>query len=214
MNQRYGSGDGSLHLWAASIREIAMRAFLNRFRSKFVHRMIKSESGAAAVEFALVAFPFFMVMGCICETGIMLFTEYSIQAGVQEAARQIRTGQAQNAGMSAADFKSEICEVTGIVINCESDLTVYVRPANTFSTLNSIMPSYLNVGAKPDGSPNPTSYDCGGPSQAAAVIATYDWDFTMPFMEFLGNFDGGKKRRLYGLAIFQNEPFPAGTACS
>ena len=44
--------------------------------------MAKSEDGAAAVEFALVAFPFFMIMGCICETGIMLFTEYSIQAGV------------------------------------------------------------------------------------------------------------------------------------
>ncbi len=73
-----------------------MRAFLNKFRPKFVRRMMKSENGAAAVEFSLVAFPFFMVMGCICETGIMLFTEYSIQAGVQDAARQIRTGQAQN----------------------------------------------------------------------------------------------------------------------
>jgi hypothetical protein len=36
----------------------------------------------------------------------------------------------------------------------------------------------------------------------------------MPFMTFLGNFNGGKTRRLYGIAIFQNEPFPAGTACS
>lgn len=191
-----------------------MRAVLNKFRPKVVRRMIKSENGATAVEFALIAFPFFMIMGCVCETGIMLFTEYSIQSGVQEAARQIKTGQAQNASMSAGDFKAKICEITGIVIDCESDLTVYVRPANTFSTLASVMPSYLNVGAKPDGSPNPASYDCGGPSQAAAVVATYDWKFTMPFMKFLGNFDGDKKRRLYGLAIFQNEPFPAGTSCS
>jgi Flp pilus assembly protein TadG len=191
-----------------------MRAFLSKFRPKDMRRMAKSENGAAAVEFALVAFPFFMIMGCICETGIMLFTEYSIQAGVQEAARQIKTGQAQNASMSAGDFKSKICEITGVVLDCESDLTVYVRPAATFAALQTVMPSYLNVGAKPDGSPNPSSYDCGGPSQAAAVVATYDWKFTMPFMTFLGNFDGGKKRRLYGLAIFQNEPFPAGTSCS
>ena len=109
-----------------------MRAFLNRFRPKFVRRMIKSENGAAAVEFSLVAFPFFMVMGCICETGIMLFTEYSIQAGVQDAARQIRTGQAQNSSLSAENFKSKICEITGIVIDCESKLTVYVRPAARF----------------------------------------------------------------------------------
>ena len=144
-----------------------MRAFLNRFRPKFVRRMIKSESGAAAVEFALVAFPFFMVMGCICETGLMLFTEYSIQAGVQDAARQIRTGQAQNSSMSAANFKSKICEITGIVIDCQSKLTVYVRPAATFAALATVMPNFMNVGAKPDGTPNPTSYSCGAPEQAA-----------------------------------------------
>ena len=146
-----------------------MRAFLNRFRPKFVRRMIKSESGAAAVEFSLVAFPFFMVMGCICETGIMLFTEYSLQAGVQDAARQIRTGQAQNSSMTAENFKSKICEITGIVIDCESKVTVYVRPAATFAALASAMPSYMNVGVKPDGSPNPTSYSCGTPEQAAGV---------------------------------------------
>jgi Flp pilus assembly protein TadG len=176
--------------------------------------MIKSESGAAAVEFALVAFPFFYVMGSICETGIMLFAEYSIQAGVQEAARQIKTGQAQNSSLSAANFKTKICDITGIVIDCESKLTVYVRPASSFTALASLMPGYMNVGAKPDGTPNPTSYSCGSPEQAAGVIATYDWEFTMPFMTFLGNFNGGKTRRLAGVAIFQNEPFPAGTACS
>ena len=191
-----------------------MRAFLNRLRPKFVRRMIKSENGATAVEFALVAFPFFMLMGCICETGAMLFTEYSIQAGVQDAARQIKTGQAQNASLSAANFKAKICEITGIVIDCETKLTVYVRPAASFTALASAMPSFMNVGAKPDGTPNPTSYSCGSPEQAAGVIATYDWKFVMPFMTFLGNFGGGNTRRLYGIAIFQNEPFPAGTACS
>lgn len=191
-----------------------MRGFLNKFRPKLMQRMMKSESGATAVEFSLVAFPFFMIMGCICETGIMLFSEYAIQAGVQEAARQIRTGQAQTAGLSAAAFKTKICETAGIVFDCEGHLTVYVKPATTFALLQTSLPSYLNVGAKDDGTPNPTSYDCGLASQPAAVIATYDWKFTMPFMKFLGNINGNAARRLYGLAIFENEPFPATTACS
>jgi hypothetical protein len=46
------------------------------------------------------------------------------------------------------------------------------------------------------------------------VVATYDWDFTFPFMDFLGNIQGGSKRRLGGIAIFKNEPFPGGTTCS
>lgn len=191
-----------------------MRALINKVRPKVVRRILKSDSGATAVEFSLVAFPFFMLLGCICETGIMLFSEYAIQVGVQEAAREIRTGQAQEASLSAAAFKSKICELAGIVIDCESSLTVYVKPAATFADLKTLLPNYLNVGAKPDGTPNPTSYDCGAASQAAGVIATYDWDFTMPFMQFLGNINSGQKRRLYGLAIFQNEPFPATTTCS
>ncbi len=191
-----------------------MRGITNKFRPKLVRRFAKSENGATAVEFSLVAFPFFMLMGCICETGIMLFSEYAIQTGVQEAAREIRTGQAQTAGLSAAAFKMKICDLAGIVIDCEANLTVYVRPANSFAALETAMPNYLNVGAKPDGTPNPISYDCGAASQAAGVVATYDWDFTMPFMKFLGNINGGEKRRLYGLAIFQNEPFPATTSCS
>ncbi len=185
-----------------------MRGIINRFRPKRAQRFAKSESGAAAVEFSLVAFPFFMLMGVICETGIMLFSEYAIQAGVQEAAREIRMGQAHTASLSAAGFKSKICDLAGIVIDCEGSLTVYVRPASTFSVLETVMPNYTNVGTKPDGTPNPTSYDIGTSSQALGVIATYDWDFTMPFMKFLGNINGGEKRRLYGIAIFQNEPFP------
>ena len=191
-----------------------MRGFLNKFRPKFLQRIIKSESGATAVEFSLVAFPFFMIMGCICETGIMLFSEYAIQAGVQDAAREIRTGQAQTAALSAAAFKTKICEIAGIVFDCEGKLIVYVKPATTFALLQTTLPSYLNVGSKPDGTPNPTSYDCGLASQAAAVIATYDWKFTMPFMQFLGNINGNTARRIYSLAIFENEPFPATTTCS
>src|SRR5436190_15789745 len=122
--------DAALYRRAVSLREIAMRAFLNRFRPKFVRRMIRSENGAAAVEFALVAFPFFYVLGCICETGLMLFTEYVLQNSVQESARLVRTGQVTASDstllISAADFKTDICKTVSIIIDCNSNVTVYV----------------------------------------------------------------------------------------
>ncbi len=187
-----------------------MSGLIKKFRSKVLRRFVKSDAGATAVEFALVAGPFLFVLCTICETGVMLFTEYAIQSGVQEATRQLRTGQAQAASMSAASFKSKICELAGIVIDCEADVTVYVKPATSFSSLKSNLPSFLNVGSKPDGSPNPGSYGCGGPSMPVGVIATYDWEFSVPFMSFMGNIQGGKARRLHGIAIARNEPFPAG----
>jgi Flp pilus assembly protein TadG len=174
----------------------------------------RDDSGATAIEFAMVAPVFFLVLGAIVETGLMLFTEYVLQSSVQEAARQVRTGQAQTAGMSEATFKTEVCDMASIVLDCASDVTVYVRSEANFAALQAAIPSYLAVGASYGGAAGVTSYDCGAASEAVAIIATYDWDFVMPGMGAFGNIDSDNKRRLAGFAMFRNEPFPAGTACS
>jgi Flp pilus assembly protein TadG len=202
-------------LVAVSRLEKPMRWLFEKIRPKFTKGYAKSESGAAAIEFAAVVLPFIYVLGCIIETGLMLFTEYVLQSSVQDAARQIRTGSAQSASLTAAAFKSIICGRVGMIVNCPAKVTVYVKPATSFASLKATIPSYLNVGLKPDGTPNPVSYDCGQPSQPAAVIATYDWTFTLPFMSFLGNINGNTTRRLGGIAIFRNEPYPTTTSsCS
>ncbi len=175
---------------------------------------VADDEAATAVEFAMVAPVFFLVLGGIIETGLMLFTEYVLQSSVQEAARQVRTGQAQSGSLNAAAFKEQVCDLASVVIDCSSDVTVYVRSETSFATLQSQVPSFLSVGASYGGSPSVTSYDCGAPSEAVAVIATYDWDFVVPGMSAFGNIDSDNKRRLAGFAMFRNEPFPAGTNCS
>ena len=177
----------------------------------------KDSSGATAVEFAMIAPLFFLMLGVILETGVMLFTEYVLQTSVQEAARLVRTGQAQSASMAANDLKSKICRLAGVIINCNGKVTVYTASAANFSALKGIMPSYLGVGKKADGSPGPSSFSCGGPSAAVGMIATYDWDFNIPyFMDFMANMPGNNStRRLAGFAMFKNEPFPSSTSsCS
>jgi Flp pilus assembly pilin Flp len=175
--------------------------------------ILKDDSAATAVEFAMVAPVFFLVLGAIIETGLMLFTEYVLQSSVQEAAREIRTGQAQSAGLTSAAFKTKICEMASIIMDCEGGVTVYVRSDNNFATLQTAVPSYLEVGASYGGSASSTSYDCGAPSEAVAIIATYDWNFMMLGMSAFGNVDSNNKRRLAGFAMFRNEPFPAGPNC-
>jgi Flp pilus assembly protein TadG len=185
-----------------------------KIRKGSLGRLKKSESGSVALEFAMVIFPFIYVIGCIMETGVMLFTEYVLQSSVQDAARSIRTGAAQNASLSSADFKAKICGRMSILVNCTSSVTVYVKPATSFSNLKSSSPSAIGVGLKPDGTPGPTSYSCGQPSQPGVVIATYDWTFALPFMSFLGNINSNTARRLSGIAIYQNEPFPVISSCT
>lgn len=170
----------------------------------------KSDGGAAAIEFALVAGPFFYVLGCTCETGLMLFTEYVMQNSVQEAARLIRTGQVTTssgtATVTADQFKTLICDNVNIIIDCTNKVTVYVNSATSFADLDAAVPDPLTIGPN-KGNPYAVVYTPGGKEAAATVIATYDWDFVFPFMEFLGNIDNGESRRLRAFAIFRNEPF-------
>jgi hypothetical protein len=165
----------------------------------------KSNSGSAAVEFAMVSFVFFYVLGVIFEAGLMMFAEYTMQAGVQEASRLVRTGQAQKSGMSADAFKAKICETVGIIIDCNGKVNLYVNSMGDFSSLNSAKPSMTAVGPDAGGGPS-KSYNPGAASNATAIIITYDWEFVLPFMDVFSNLPG-KKRRLVGFAIFRNEPF-------
>jgi Flp pilus assembly protein TadG len=187
-----------------------------KLKERLTHRTMryaKCESGAPAVEFAMVAFPFFMLLGVIIESGTMMFAEYTLQASVQQAGRLVRTGQAQGGEYSAADFKAAICKTAGVLINCTGGVTVYLATDTTFAALKAKLPSFLNVGAAADGSAGPTSYQCGGPLSTTAVVATYDWTFVFPFMSFNNNVSTAGKRRLVGFSLFENEPFPAGTSC-
>jgi Flp pilus assembly protein TadG len=187
-----------------------LMAKLRRTRKDFS----KSEKGATAVEFAMVAGPFLLVLGVIIETGLMLFTEYTLQSAVQDSGRLIRTGQAQTSNFSAATFKAAICDTAGVLIDCTGKVTVYVNhSAQTFAQLSALVPSFLTIGPTVSNTPFPVTFSCGAPLQPVAVVATYDWSFSMVGMNYLGNIMSNTARRLVGFAIFLNEPFSSTGTC-
>ena len=177
-------------------------------------RFVNSERGATAVEFAMVAGPFFLILGVIIETGLMLFSEYALQSAVSDSGRLLRTGQAQNSNFSAATFKAAICSTAGVLIDCDNKVTVYVNHSGqTFAQLSAMIPSFLSIGPTISNQPYPVTYSCGGPLQPVAVVATYDWYFSMVGMNYLGNIMSNSARRLVGFAIFLNEPYNATGSC-
>jgi len=184
------------------------KGLMGRWREK-LKRFRASERGVAAIEFAFVAPPFLMVLGVVIETGVMMLNEYVLQSSVSDASRLVRTGQAQTSPLSASDFKIKICNQANLIMNCTSNVTVYVRSEANFATLQANLPAFVSIG--PTVGITTTAGNCyktGQPSQPAAVIATYDWNFTMVGMGFLANLPGTSTRRLIGFSIFQNEPFP------
>jgi Flp pilus assembly protein TadG len=179
-----------------------------------VRRFEKSESGIGAIEFAILAPPFFLLMGCICETGLMFFTEYTLQTAVQDAARLVRTGQAQGGQLTASTFKTKICNLAGVLVSCGS-INVYVRSDTNFANLAANMPPLITIGPSLSGSTTAANcFNPGPPSQPSAVVATYDWNFTMWGMSAMSNINAGATRRLIGFATFMNEPFPSSSSSS
>jgi Flp pilus assembly protein TadG len=185
-------------------------------KNEHMGKFLSDERGVTAIEFALVG-PFFIVgLLVTLETSLMLFTEYVIQTSVQEAARLVKTGQAQDREYDAADFKEAICYIAKFALDCDSKLTVYLKKAPNFAALEASIPSYLAItagsfGLAPDGSKKPPPFECGAPSEAVALVATYDWRIATPWiMSGFANAVDDRTRRLVGFSMFKNEPFPVG----
>lgn len=196
-------------------------SLLERLKTKLQSsRFLKNDSGVTIIEFAMLGPLVGLGLLVTLETSLMLYTEYVIQSSVQEAARLVRTGRAQDKNWDAAEFKDAVCRIARHLINCEDNVTVYMRSATTFKQLQTEMPSYLSIaaggfGQDGDGNNNPPPFECGGSRDVIGLVATYDWRIATPWV--MGNFANvvdNRTRRIVGFAMFRNEPFPTGgTTC-
>src|SRR4029077_14055380 len=100
------------------------RKFLNRLRAD-------ANKGSAAVEFAMVAPAFFLLLMGTVEAGVIFFAQSSLQNAVNDTARLIRTGQSACYSldsnnlcqtMTADQFRTKVCgEVSTLLPDCSTD---------------------------------------------------------------------------------------------
>ena len=164
-----------------------------------------SEKGATAIEFAFVGGPFLYLLLVIFETGLMLFAEYAIQNGTANAARMIRTGEAQTQPMSAADFKQEICINLETFLDCSNKLNVDVQSFSDFASVST------STAIDADGNLTPevttgAKFEPGNALDVSIVRVYYPWQLYVPFLSQLSNLSG-QRRLLTAGAAFRNEPF-------
>jgi Flp pilus assembly protein TadG len=165
-------------------------------------RFGRNQSGATVVEFALVATPFFALLFAIIETALLFFADQTLDTAVSSAARLIRTGQAQEDGMSASDFKTEICNQIVGLFNCDSGLKVDVRKYSNFDAIDLATP------VDTDGNLHVTeNYQTGHGGDIVVVRAYYEWPtFVAGLGNNLANMPDGT-HLLVATAAFRNEPF-------
>jgi Flp pilus assembly protein TadG len=179
--------------------------FMNIFK-----RYRRDDRGATAVEFAMVGGPFLYLLCVIMEMGLMLFSEYTIEHATAQAARLIRTGQAQNNSMSAADIKQAVCDNVQF-LDCATKLFVDVRKYTDFADVSAPGSITTDEDGNSEVSTDVSSstFEPGGPGDVVVVRVYYAWDLFVPGIPGMSGFANlSNHRRLLSSAFaFRNEPY-------
>ncbi len=173
-----------------------------RLRDRF-ERYAADNRGAAAVEFAMIAAPFFFLIFGLLEISIIFIMAAILDHGVADATRPLRTGAVQQAGMTAEEFRVMLCGELMGMMDCENKLHFDVQTVNGFANTPSGSP--LDAAGLVDD--DEFGFNPGGPNDIVAVRVFYEWDLLTPGLSApLANM-AGQKHLLQSNAVFRNEPF-------
>lgn len=183
--------------------EVAIKVEQTRHpRQSLFRRFKKDQSGANAVEFAIIAAPFLVLLIGLFEICLIFIATTTMEHGIAEAARRIRTGELQESGASAESFKKLICDNTFGILDCGNRLKVDVRVFDDFDSAKGEDP--LKDGAVDD---SKLSFDAGEGSDIVLARVFYEWQIITPMLgKPMSNMDGDK-RLLQASVAFRNEPF-------
>lgn len=167
--------------------------------------MRRNEDGAAAVEFGLIAFPFFFILFSIMEVSLVFFANQILDNSVSDAARLIRTGQAQEANFSKAEFQNQVCAGLAVIFDCSKNkIYVDVKTFTKFADVTIDEP--IQNDQTVDN--NFGAYDDGGPEAIVVARVYIEWPLITGFIQTgLSNL-ASNNRLLASVATFRNEPFP------
>jgi Flp pilus assembly protein TadG len=174
-------------------------------RANLLARWRKDAQGVTAIEFAMVAMPFLMLLFGIIGVGLYFFTTFTLENAVEQAARVLRTGQAQEAGLDETQFKARVCGFVPGHIDCANKVKVNVLSfADTANIVPGSLPTCLNGDNTLSGN---TQFDPGAASEVVVVWVCYEWELSskIPFLD-LGNMAGGS-RLIQATAVFRTEPY-------
>lgn len=177
-----------------------MASLLHRVRRRtadLAARFARAEDGATALEFALVAMPFLLLVFAIIELGLVLLISLTLENAVIEVGRTIRTGEMQKNGGTAASFKTAICnKMAWGGVGCQTALSVDVR---TFSDYASSTPTNNTV-------PTTMTWNPGSDGSIVLVRAYYTWPLVAPLLN-TGLQTASGKQVIYAATAFTNEPY-------
>lgn len=158
---------------------------------------------SAALEFALIAPVFFLLLLGIIENGVIFFAGSTLQYATDNAARYIRTGQAQAASTTQAQLRTRICNDIAPLLACNANLQIDVEAYSGYSSANFATATDASGNLKT----TLNNYQPGTACNVVLVRSFYTWSIITPVLSaFLTNMSTGN-HLISATAAFRNEPF-------
>lgn len=190
---------------AVKLASLIGRALLGRQGRRFA----RSESGVTTIEFALLAIPFFSIITAILETSLIFLAGQLLDSGVQDASRLIRTGQAQAASYTLADFRKTLCDNLLSLFDCNG-LHIEVKSLGSFNAATISAPIDFSCKDKATctwKADRPEIYSSGAGSSIMVVQVYYKWPVLLNFANISFSNLATSERVMGAATVFRNEPF-------
>lgn len=170
-------------------------------------RLHKDRCGAVQIEFALLAFPFFVLVFAIIEVGVSFTARQMLSYSAEAVARQLQTGQLQANDATPEKLRTLLCSRIQFMVGqgCP-ELSFNLISYTTFAAVpvsNLVDAKGLLVKAN--------TVSPGGSSAINQLNVLYRWPIMVDLLQRLSK-DAAPDGRmgLFTTITWQNEPFPEG----
>lgn len=169
----------------------------------------KNEDGSTAVEFALLAVPFMLMVVGIIEMSLMFLAGSLLEGAVGDAARLVRTGQLQTSGSGEAAqkaaFLDAVCDHAGMLLDCDKFVYQVIK-IDSFN--DDISPKYDENGELID----KDRFDLDEITSGclAVVRVFYYYPLLTPLLASVFSDSANNTHMLVSTTAFETEPYLAG----
>lgn len=178
-------------------------------RTGFFGRFAQDRRGSTALEFAMLAIPFALLVFAILESCISFAGQEVMANAADDVARQLRTGQIRKADVTEASIKQNICSRLEVMVakNCPG-LLVDLREYPTFTAAAAAGFKIQDGDIVLTGT-TPTTFTVSpGLAESRNMLRVfYKWPVMTDFMaKSMANLKDGNTLH-FASVTWQNEPF-------
>ena len=170
---------------------------------RMLKNWLKKDCGVVAVEFAMIALPFFTLLLGTVEVSLFYASAVVLEGASESAARLVRTGQAVDSGDPETAFKNRLCDMVKALIPCaDIKYEAMKMGTGTFTEAQGKTPQY-----NASGQLVPSGFDAGDASDVVMIRASYYYNFALPFIGTLVTGGQGNAVPMTSTVVIKNEPY-------